>query len=116
MRQLSLFDIVPDVLPGERTTERSDVGRELTWREACESIGKVIWYASHGKPSYWTAVRPEKYMPKAIIYYHDGPQMSDRLVCFDGGKQRLLIDEHYIRDHELSYYGGMGFYAQKEEE
>lgn len=117
--QLSLFEGLDGTQPGDTTEDRNRVGDPLTWDEACHHIGQLIWYQTIMQSmTYWTAVIPEKRLTKAIPFYtHDGEkinvEMSDRLLCFDGTRQRLLIDEHFCTG-EYRYPEGSAFFAMRD--
>ena len=118
--QLSLFQAVDGTKPGDTTEDRNRVGRPLTWEEACAHIGRPIWYARIQQSlTYYEAVIPEKRCRDAITFFsHDGEKLvaekSDRLLCYDGTRQRLLLDEHYFRGGYI-YPESCVFYGMKEE-
>lgn len=96
--------------PGETTEDVRKVGRKLTWDEACACIGQTI-LQKHVLQSmtYYEAVVPEKYLPKAMPFYIGEKRvMSDRLICYAGTRQRALIDEFFCRhpwkDEDGSFY------------
>lgn len=114
--QLSLFDMLEGASPGDTTTDRDRVGRRLTWDEACSKIGQLVWYETIMQSmTYWTAVIPEKRYRKTMTFYRKiGEELiaekSDRLICFDGTRNRMLIDEHYCSG-EYQYPSGSAFCA-----
>lgn len=82
---------------GEMTADRAQVGRSLSWEEACRRIGKVILYEIRTQSmTYWMAVRPLRFLKKTQRFYISGvEQFSDRLICDGRGSHLLYIDEHY---------------------
>lgn len=106
--------------PGDITKDRGRIGRPLTWEEACAHIGRLIWYCTIMQSmTYWTAVIPERHLTDAIPFYiyrggEEAVELSDRLICFDGTRQRLLIDEHFCKGRYVYPEGG-AFFAMKEE-
>lgn len=86
--------------PGAMTKDSSQLGRRLSWEEASERIGQMMWFEtilSSGK--IWKIVIPEKYMPKYRRYHTpNGPYMSDRLMLNTGADARSRADEYYCRD------------------
>ena len=102
MTQISMFDGQPK--PGAITEDRQKVGAPLRWGDACAMIGRVLWYRHRlQSQTYWEAVIPEKHMNKELTFYLvDGDTLklekADRLICFHGTKQRLLINEYYSKN------------------
>jgi len=87
-----------EIQPGERVWhDRSKIGRRLTWKEACESIGKVIWYEIRTESLlYWVSVRPEKYLPGTMRFWRNGQtELRDRLVCSYGRRSPMLLCDFY---------------------
>lgn len=99
--QLSIFDAVETpqrvrIKAGDLIEDGSPlVGSRLEWLDACKMIGRVILYKQVLQSlTYYTAVIPEKHLVKTQVYYRNNERfLSDRLVCFDGTRQRSLIDE-----------------------
>lgn len=119
--QISMFDGLDGTKAGDTTEDPNRVGRCLTWEEACAHIGRLVWYQTIMQSlTYWTAVIPEQRLHKAINFYrHNGEELivepSDRLICYNGTRQRLLIDEHFVTG-KYQYPEGSAFYTMKEEQ
>lgn len=83
--QISLFD--GELTPG---TWVETHGRELTFDEIAESVGKIIVMDKSTENHKWfQAVRVER-------IYTDPESGERRLIYFDGTKQRGLVDERYF--------------------
>ena len=93
--QISLWDGVKEYKPGETTEDENCVGPEIPWSELLALwIGRQVWY-KHVLQSftYYEIVVPENYLIQQIPYYKNGERkMSDRVICYHGHAQRLLID------------------------
>lgn len=113
--QMTLFSFVSDNNvhePGYTTEDERLVGRELTWSELCAMyIGVPVWYKYILQSfSYYELVIPEKVLIKEIPFYKNGKRiMSDRVICYHGRQQRLLIDELCVR-RTYEYPGSGWFY------
>lgn len=85
MNQIGLFD--DEVTPG---TWVESHGRELTFDEVTQRVGQIIIMdMSTESPKWFKAVRVER------IYTY--PESGDRrLIYFDGGRERGLVDERYF--------------------
>lgn len=117
--QLSMFEGLDGTQPGDITEDRDRIGRPLTWQEACAHIGRLIWYCHILQSmTYWEAVIPERHLTEAIDFYHkNGEKLtlekSDRLICYHGTKQRLLIDEFFCKGRYV-YPEGNAFFAMRD--
>ena len=85
MDQIGLFD--DELLPG---TGVETHGRELTFDEITKRVGQIIIMDESTESHKWfKAVRVER------IYTY--PESGDRrLIYFDGGRERGLVDERYF--------------------
>lgn len=85
MDQIGLFD--DELLPG---TWVETHGRELTFDEITKRVGQIIIMDESTESHKWfKAVRVER------IYTY--PESGDRrLIYFDGGRERGLVDERYF--------------------
>jgi len=85
MDQIGLFD--DELLPG---TWVDTHGRELTFDEVTQRVGQIIIMDESTESHKWfKAVRVER------IYTY--PESGDRrLIYFDGGRERGLVDERYF--------------------
>lgn len=95
--QMSLFDfIIPQVKPGEWLQE-SQLGKEITFDEIAQSVGKVIAIDKSTQSHAWyKAVLIEKILERDE---YDGRYR--RLIYYDGMKQRGYISEMYFQDDNL---------------
>lgn len=81
--QISFFDMLP--LPGEYVTRH---GREITFDEAAHRIGQlVVFDRSTESHTWYQALEIER-----VVMVESGP----RLICYDGGKERQLINKLYF--------------------
>lgn len=95
--QMSLFDfIIPQVKPDEWLQE-SQLGKEITFDEIAQSVGKVIAIDKSTQSHAWyKAVLIEKILERDE---YDGRYR--RLIYYDGMKQRGYISEMYFQDDNL---------------
>lgn len=105
--QMSIFDWLGEsqgvsFKAGDTTQDVRYVGRIIPWSELISMwIGRPVWYrVIMDTWDYYQLVIPERALIKKIPYYSDGvKKMSDRVICYDGTKQRALIDEWHIRTY-----------------
>lgn len=103
--QMTIFDLmrkinVQSFKPGDTVKDTGHVGRMIPWSELIGLwIGKPVWYRHIMDGwDYYELLIPEKALIKQIAFYENGEKkMSDRVICFDGTRQRALIDEWDIR-------------------
>ena len=100
-RQMSIFDWLGEsqwtsFRPGDTTEDIKYVGKIIPWSELISLwIGHPVWYRIIMQSmTYYKLVIPENVLIKQIPYYINGSKvMKDRVVCYDGERQRALIDE-----------------------
>lgn len=95
--QMNLFDFIKrQVKPGE-WLEENQLGKEMTFDEIAESVGKVIAIDKSTESHAWyKAVRVEKILEK-----DEYDRKNRRLIYYDGARQRGLISEMYFQGNDL---------------
>lgn len=89
--QINVFEFLPpeqQIKPGD-WVEENKLGEELTFEEITRNVGNMIIIDTPTINHAWyKAVRVE-----SIHIYNNGER---RLIYYDGGRQRGLVDEHYF--------------------
>lgn len=106
--QMSIGDWMPSAVPlqaGDTVEIGSPIiGRRLSWSEVLDTkMGSLILYKRVLQSyTYFKVVRPVNKLIKQIKWYTtnaDGSyteHLSDRVICEDGSRHNLLIDEWYV--------------------
>ena len=96
MHQITIFDIspIPNFKAGDTVEDTAHVGKQLSWEEAKSMIGQMLWL----KHKLQSMTYYEALIVEELVNLERNYPYPERLICFDGCKQRSLIDQYSYGD------------------
>lgn len=98
MKQMDIFDFIspecPQIKAGEWVTE-DRLGKEISFDEIAENIGEIIILDMSTQSTKW-------YKAVVVEQIVIGDNGHRRLVCFDGTRQRGVIDEMWFKPENVN--------------